>query len=152
MTCVSWGPWIFGKWLPSQLFPKRKEKDVEPWKVSSGIFEIRTVQQYNWWCITILEELVCCLFIDLKIKKVDELRVKLFKTWFNGDGKNIDLIGLPSCCSDLRLHINRTCYVANMFHHSRRLMMLQHDPVEHGRDLNGKVRFSEKWWGLKDIT
>ena len=84
--------------------------------------------------IATLEEFVCCLYGDLKIKKVDELRVKLFQTRFNGDGKNIDLISLPPCYSNLRLHIDCTCYVANMLD----------DPVEHGWDLNGKVKWSEK--------
>ena len=31
-----------------------------------------------------------------------------------------------------------------MFHESRRLMMLLDDPVEHGWDLNGKAKWSEK--------
>ena len=84
------------------------------------------------------------MYGDPKIKKVDELRVKLFQTRFNGDGKNIDLISLPPCYSNFRLHIDRACYVANMFHESRRLMMLLGDPVEHGWDLNGKVKWSEK--------
>ena len=39
--------------------------------------------------IVILEEFLCCLYRDLKIKKVNELRVKLSQTRFNGDGKNI---------------------------------------------------------------
>ena len=42
--------------------------------------------------IATLEEFVCCLYGDPKIKKVDKLRVKLFQTRFIGDGKNIDLI------------------------------------------------------------
>ena len=90
------------------------------------------------------EEFVCCLYADLKNKKVDMLRVKLFQTRFNGDGKNIDLISLPPCYSNLCLHIDRACYVANMFHESRCLMMLLDDPVEHRWDLNGKVKWSEK--------
>ena len=59
--------------------------------------------------IAILEELVCCLYRDLKIKKVNELRVKLSQTRFIGDGKNIDLINLPPCYSNSRLHVNRVC-------------------------------------------
>ena len=77
------------------------------------------------------------------MKKVGKLRVKLFQTRFNGDGKNIDLISLPPCYSNMRLHIDRACYVAIMFHESRRLTMLD-DPFEHGWDLNGKVKWSEK--------
>ena len=41
-------------------------------------------------------------------------------------------------------HIDRACYVATMFHELRRLMMLLDDPVQHGWDLNGKVKWSEK--------
>ena len=95
--------------------------------------------------ISTLEEFVCCLYRDPEIKKVDKLRVKLW-TRFNGDGKNIDLISLPPCYSNLRLHIDRACYVPNMFHESRRLMMLLDDPVEHGWDLNRKVKWSEKYF------
>ena len=92
--------------------------------------------------IAILEELVCCLYRDLKIKKVGELRVKLFQTRFNGDRKNIDLISLPRY-SNLHFQIDRACYVANMFRESKCLMLLD-DPVEHGWDLNRKVKWSEK--------
>ena len=77
-----------------------------------------------------LEELVCYLYRDLKIKKVGKLRVKLFQTSFNGDRKNIDLISLPRY-SNLHFQIDRACYVANMFCKSRCLMLLD-DPVEHG--------------------
>ena len=90
--------------------------------------------------IAILEEFVCCLLRDLKIKKVGELRVKLFQTRFNRGRKNINLVSLPPPYSKLRLYINRACYVANMFHESRRLMMLLNDPVEHGWDLSIKVK------------
>ena len=82
--------------------------------------------------ISSLEEFLWCLYGDPKMKKVGKLRVKLFQTRFNGDGKNIDLISLPPCYSNMRLHIDRACYVAIMFHESRRLMMLLDDPVEHG--------------------
>ena len=92
--------------------------------------------------IAILEELVCCLYRDLKIKKVGELRMKLFQTRFNGDRKNIDLISLPRY-SNLHFQIDRACYVANMFRESR-CLILPDDPVEHGWNLNGKVKWSEK--------
>ena len=92
--------------------------------------------------IAILEGLACCLYRGLKIKKVGELRVKLFQTSFNGDRKNIGLISLPRY-SNLHFQIDRACYVANMFRESRCLMLLD-DPVEHGWDLNGKVKWSEK--------
>ena len=82
--------------------------------------------------VAILEEFVCCLYRDLKIKIVDELRVKLSQTRFNGDRKNMYLISLPPCYSNLCLHIDRACYVANMFHKSRRLMMLLDDLVDNG--------------------
>ena len=93
--------------------------------------------------ISILEEFVCCLCGDPEIKKVDKLRVKHW-TRINGDGKNIDLISLPPCYGNLRLHIDRACYVPNMFHESRRLMMFLDDPVEHGWNLNIKVKWREK--------
>ena len=84
--------------------------------------------------IAILEELVR--------KKVGELRVKLFQTSFNGDRKNIDLISLPRY-SNLHFQIDRACYVPNMFRESR-CLILPDDPVEHGWNLNGKVKWSEK--------
>ena len=89
--------------------------------------------------IAMLEEFVCCLYRDLEIKKVGELRVKLFQTRFNGDRKNIDLISLPPCYSNLRFNIDRARYVANIF---RKLLL--DDPIEHGWDLNGNVKWSEK--------
>ena len=66
VTCVSWGLCIFGKWLHFQLFLERREKDVEPcvkkWMISSGIFGIRTVQQYHWWC-NLNTWRICVLFV-----------------------------------------------------------------------------------------
>ena len=92
--------------------------------------------------VAILAELACCLYRGLKIKKVCQLRVKLFQTSFNGDRKNIGLISLPRY-SNLHFQIDRACYVTNIFRESRCLMLLD-DPVEHGWDLNGKVKWSEK--------
>ena len=99
--------------------------------------------------ISTSEEFVCCLYGDPKIKKVDELRVKLFQTRFNGDGKNIDLISLPPYHSNLRFHIDRACYVANMFRESRRLTMLLDDPAEHGWDLKRKSQMEQKMFSRR---
>ena len=90
--------------------------------------------------IVLLEELVYCR--DIMIKKVGELRVKLFQTRFNGDRKNIDLIILPRY-SNLHFQVDRACYVENMIRESRCLMLLD-DLVKHRWDLNGKVKWSEK--------
>ena len=132
-TCVSWSPCIFGKWLPLKLAVKNQRFFL----VFSefGLFSNTTDD-----AIAILEEFACCLLRDLKFKKVDELRVKLFQSRFNRGRKNINLVSLPPPYSKLRLYINRACYVANMFHESRRLMILLDDPIEHGWGLSIKVK------------
>ena len=93
-----------------------------------------------------LEELTCRLYGEKKITKVNELRCKIFETESKGKGKNVDLINLPPCLDNLSLHIDRACYVANMFHESRRLMMLLDDPTEHGWEVDGKVKWSVNYF------
>ena len=93
-----------------------------------------------------LEEFTCRLYGDKKNTKVNELRCKMFETKSKGKGKNVDLINWPPCWDNLSLHTDRACYVANMFHESRRLMMLLDDPTEHGWEVDGKVKWSVNYF------
>ena len=79
--------------------------------------------------IIALEEFTCHLYGDKNISKVNELRRKIFEMKSKGKGKNVDLINLPACLVNLSLHIDRACYVANIFYESRCLMMLLDDPI-----------------------
>ena len=128
----------------SSFFQKGKKKMLKLVVKNQRFFlvfsEFGLFRNTTDYAIAILEEFVCCLLRDLKIKKVDELRVKLLQTRFNRGRKNINLVSLTPPYSKLRLYISRACYVVNMFHESRRLMMLLNDPVKHGWDLSIKVK------------
>ena len=89
-----------------------------------------------------LEEFVCLMYGDKKLKKVNELRYKLFQQKLAA----VDLISLPPCSANLSLRIDRACVVANMVHESKRLMMLLDDPVEHMLMMksNGRKTISQK--------
>ena len=79
------------------------------------------------------------------------MRGKIFQTKFKHEGKHVDMISLPPCYDNLSLHIDRACYVANMFHESRRLMMSLDDPAQHGWTTDGKVKWSDNYFP-DDIT
>ena len=89
-----------------------------------------------------LEEFVCLMYGDKKFKKVNELRSTLFQQKL----ATVDLISLSPCSANLSLHIDRACYVANMFRESKRLMMLLDDPVERGWDANDEVKWTEDYF------
>ena len=89
-----------------------------------------------------LERFVCMLYGGKKRTKINEMRSFLFRQKFS-KGKSIDLMLLPPCQDNLYLHIDRSCYVANIFCESSRLKMLLDSPSSHGWDDKGNPVWSQ---------
>ena len=74
-----------------------------------------------------LEKLVCALYGYKHETIVNNVRVKMFQMKEIGD-----LALLPTCKDNLKLHISRAIYVANMYLNTIRLHMCLDDPIYHG--------------------
>ena len=87
-----------------------------------------------------LENFVCQLYGYKNESSVDKVRFKMFQT------KGIqDLFLLPPCKSNLKFHIMRANYVANMYVNAVRLNCLD-DYTEHGWREDGTVEWDENYF------
>ena len=90
-----------------------------------------------------LEKFVCAIYGNERIQLVNEVRKKMFLQKFENEKRITDLSLLPPCQSNLRLHIQRSNYVASIFRQAGCLMMDLDDPANHGWDERGSVVWSD---------
>ena len=87
-----------------------------------------------------MEKFVCSLYGG-KGDDVNKLRAEIFwKTW-NKKGQVIDLSLLPPCRSSLRLHIQRSNYIARIWRQANLDVMDLEPPQNHGWNED----YSLKW-------
>ncbi len=98
-----------------------------------------------------LEQFVCAMYGNERMKSVNDVRKKIFLQKFENENKITDLSLLPPCQSNLKLHIKRSNYVASIFRQAGCLMMDLDDPANHGWDESGSVAWSDKCYP-DDVT
>ena len=89
-----------------------------------------------------LERFICSLYGNHKITSVNNLRNNIFLQKFEKRNKIIDLSLLPPCEANLKYHIMRAFYVALMFRNANQLILSLEDPINHGWDERGRVKWS----------
>ena len=88
-----------------------------------------------------LEKFICQFYGYKNESSVDKVRFKMFQT------KGIqDLSLLPSCISNLKYHIMRANYVANMYINAVRLNTCLEDPTDHGWREDGSAEWEESYF------
>ena len=88
---------------------------------------------------SMLEEFVCLLFGNRRIKKINELRYSLHKAKFEKKEKVIDLSLLPPCWDSLKLHISRANYVARRYRLSEQAVIEEPSKELHGWLEDGQI-------------
>ena len=89
-----------------------------------------------------LERFVCSLYGNHKVTSVNNLRNNIFLQKFEKENKIIDLSLLPPCEANLKYHIMRAFSVALMFRNANQLILNLEDPINHGWDERGRVKWS----------
>ena len=93
-----------------------------------------------------LEEFVCFFYgaKRSKIKEVNKLRHRLFKQKFEVKNKVIDLSLLPPCLDSLRLHMNRSSYIAKRYRLSKDCNVAEPDKTSHGWEQDGQIHWMNR--------
>ena len=92
-----------------------------------------------------LEKLVCSLYGYKHETIVNKVWVKMFQIKEIGD-----LALLPTCKDNLKLHIFRAIYVANMYLNTIRLHKCLDDPIYHGWKQDVTVQWRDDCFGNLD--
>ena len=88
-----------------------------------------------------LEEFVCVLFGNRRIKKINEVRYLLYKAKFEKKEKVIDLSLLPPCWDSLQLHTFRANYVARRYRLSEEAIINEPRKELHGWFEDGQINW-----------
>ena len=112
-----------------------------------GLFSNVTEQTRNQ-----LERFVCLLYSGKSCTNINKLRSIIFCQKFSS-GKSMDLTLFPPCQDNLNLHIDWSCYIANLYSESIQLEMLLDSPSMHGWDDKGKAIWYEMYFpdGITDL-
>ena len=91
-----------------------------------------------------LEEFVCLLYGSRRVKKVDDLRHKLFQKTYQQKNKIIDLSLLPPCQQTFRLHSLRCNFVAKIWKNSDVCTLQEPTITNHGWTGEREIQWIEK--------